>query len=471
MKKFISLLFFVFLSHNSFTQCYTTVVTQGSGGDIIAKRTDGSIWGRGPNLYGNLGNGTTGFVNALTQIGTDTNWTNTISAGGNNTFAIKTNGTLWVWGQNNGGSLGLGLTDVTTIVPLTQVGTATTWIKVVTFGRTPLAIKNDGTLWSWGTNIEGKLGTGNTNNSYQVTVPTQVGTTTNWQSVYAGTAGNFAIKTDGTLWSWGSESPVQLGYPDANVNNAYRIPHQVGTDTNWATVSVGSSITCGIKTDGTLWAWGSTNFGSANYLFGNGIETYTSITPIQIGTDTNWATISVDSYTITALKSNGTRWGWGYNTQYQLGMGLGMNTLVTVPTQSDTATDWVYTNYYIGLKQNSSLYYWFYLSPGGAGLQVFTPTLYGTDCSLATKDFTASDISVYPNPVSTIATIRLNEIVGNNCEVKVVNNLGQTVYEDKKILLNDANEFLLNMANIPSGVYTVRIKSNTKVLQTKIIKK
>ena len=124
----------------------------------------------------------------------------------------------------------------------------------------------------------------------------------------------------------------------------------------------------------------------------------------------------------------------------------------------------------IGLKQNNSIYYWFSLFPGGAANRVYVPTLYGTDCSLATKDFTTSNIAVYPNPVSTIATIRLNETVGNNCEVLVVNNLGQTVYEDKKILLNDANEFQLNIANIPSGVYTVRIKSNTKVVQTKIIK-
>ena len=468
MKTIKLAVLFLFLSHNSFAQCYTTVVS--TGNDIIAKRTDGSLWGRGANLTGNLGNGTTGFVGTLTQIGTDTNWTNTISVGGNNTFAIKTDGTLWVWGKNNGGSLGLGLTDNTVIVSITQVGIVSTWTKVVTFGRTPLAIKNDGTLWSWGTNSEGKLGNGNTDNNYQVNVPMQVGAATNWQSVYAGTAGNFAIKTDGTLWSWGSASPVLLGYPNATINNSYRTPHQVGSDTNWATVSVGSSITCGIKTDGTLWAWGSTNFGSANYLFGNGIETYTSITPMQIGMDTNWATISVANYTITAFKTNGTRWGWGSNSFYELGMGQDMNAFVTVPTQSDAATDWIYIYGNIGLKQSNSIFYWLGLYPYGAGLQVNTPTLYGTDCSLAIKDFAVSNIIVYPNPVTAIATIRLNETVANNCEVTVVNNLGQTVYENKKILLNDANEFLLNMANIPTGVYTVRIKSNTKVLQTKIIK-
>ena len=468
MKKFTSLLFFVFLSYNSFAQCYTTVLNNGS--NIFAKRTDGSLWSRGANLSGNLGNGTTGYVNALTQIGTDTNWTNTISPGGDNTFAIKTNGTLWAWGQNTFGTLGLGLPNQEIVAIPTQVGTATTWVKVIIGPGISLAIKSDGTLWSWGTNSAGKLGTGNTDNNYQVNVPTQVGTATNWQSVYSGFAGNFAIKNDGTLWSWGSVSPVQLGYPNANVNNAYRTPHQVGTDTNWATVSVGSTITFGIKTDGTLWAWGRTNIDSAPYLFGNGLQPYTSIIPIQIGTDTNWATISVASETITALKTNGTRWGWGYNSQYQLGMGLGMNAFVTVPTQSDTATDWITINYTTGLKQNNSLYYWFGLFPYGAGLQVNVPTLYGTDCSLATKDFAINKVVVYPNPVSTFAIIRLDEAVDNNCEVTVVNNLGQTVYEDKKIFLNDANEFQLNMANIPTGVYTIRIKSNTKVLQTKIIK-
>ena len=468
MKKSMLILFFLFLSYNSFAQCYTTVVT--SRNDIIAKRTDGTLWGRGANLYGNLGLGTTGLVSVLTQIGTATNWTNTISAGGSNTFAIKTDGTLWVWGQNTFGTLGLGLPNQEIVAIPTQVGVANTWVKVINGPGISLAIKSNGTLWSWGTNNAGKLGTGNTDNIYQVNVPTQVGIAINWQSVYSGFAGNFAIKTDGTLWSWGSGTSNQLGYPNANVNNAYRTPHQVGTDTNWATVSVGSTITFGIKTDGTIWAWGRTDIDSAPYLFGNGLQPYTSILPIQIGTDTNWKIVSVDSETITALKTNGTRWGWGYNSQYQLGMGLGMNAFVTVPTQSDTATDWITINYTTGLKQNNSLYYWNGLYPYGAGLQVNVPTLYGTDCSLATKNFAINEIVAYPNPVSTIATIRLNEFIGNNCEVRVVNNLGQTVYEDKKMILNDANEFLLNMASIPTGVYTVRIKCNTKVLQTKIIK-
>ena len=119
----------------------------------------------------------------------------------------------------------------------------------VSGGVHTIAIKTDGTLWSWGYNGWGQLGLGDTT---QRTTPTQVGTETTWASVSGGDYYTIAIKTDGTLWSWGYNSYGQLGLGDTSQRSTTT---QVGTETTWASVSGAGSHTIAIKTDGTLWSW------------------------------------------------------------------------------------------------------------------------------------------------------------------------------------------------------------------------
>ncbi|MDM1555989.1 T9SS type A sorting domain-containing protein [Chryseobacterium indologenes] len=289
----------------------------------LGLKTDGTLWAWGNNADRQLGDGTSVNRNSPLQIGEENNWMQ-ISGGNYHSVALKTDGTLWSWGLNNSGQLGNG--GGSAGIP-TQIGTATDWSSAAASGFYTLAIKSNGTLWAWGQNNFGQLGDGTTTNRY---IPTQIGTANDWKIVVPGVQNTLAIKTDGTLWAWGYNGTGQLGDGTTTQRNS---PIQVGTDSDWKSVSVGSSHTLAIKTNGTLWAWGSNIYGQ----LGDG-TTINSYTPIQIGTATNWQSVHGDSYfSSAAIKTDGTLWAWGWNNNGQLGDGTTYTKLV--PTQIGTAAD------------------------------------------------------------------------------------------------------------------------------------
>jgi hypothetical protein len=194
-------------------------------------------------------------------------------------YAFKTDGTLWVWGQNDFGQLGLGNT-VSRSSPV-QLGTGTNW-DTASFGNNGssypfvLALKYDGTLWSWGNNTYGQLGLGNT---VSRSSPVQVGTGTNWAEIASNVATSAAIKTDGTLWTWGAGLDGRLGLgADTSSRSS---PVQVGTGTNWRKVFVTYGGMAALKTDNSLWVWGR----AAKYGRTGGANTSS---PVQIGTSTDY---------------------------------------------------------------------------------------------------------------------------------------------------------------------------------------
>jgi len=178
-----------------------------------------------------------------------------VSGGYNHTLATKTDGTLWSWGYNGGGQLGVG--DITNRSSPVQVGALTTWATIAGGNGTSIAIKTDGTLWSWGDNTYGNLGLGNTTN---YSSPKQVGALTNWLTMRMGNTSRntIATKIDGTLWSWGININGVLGL--GNITN-YSSPKQVGALTTWLNISAGAYFTIATKTDNTLWAWGANFYG------------------------------------------------------------------------------------------------------------------------------------------------------------------------------------------------------------------
>ena len=238
------------------------------------------LWGWGVGSNGQLGLGNTTDYSSPKQIGSD-NWSS-VSCGYDHNLAIKPNGTMWSWGQFGNGGLGLGGSFQHRSSP-TQIGALTTWSKISADGSSSMAIKTDGTMWSWGNNDNGRLGLGDTTNQSS---PVQIGALTTWSSVSCGGYTGFAaaIKTDGTMWSWGYNIFGQLGLGNETNQSS---PVQIGALTTWSSVSSKGYRAHAIKTDGTLWSWG---FGN-NGRLGLGNTTYYS-SPKQVGSSTNWRSVS-----------------------------------------------------------------------------------------------------------------------------------------------------------------------------------
>ena len=185
---------------------------------------------------------------------------------------------LYTWGIGIEGALGQD--NTTSVSSPVLVGSGPSWSYVAGGGSNVLAIKSDGSLWAWGRDDYGALGLNTASINYSS--PVQVGALTTWSKVSTWSGGDHtaAIKTDGTLWTWGSGGLGQLGHNDAISLSS---PVQVGAETNWDTVSSGNAFTAAIKTDGTLWTWGAGNQGR---LGQNNTTSYSS--PVQVGAETDW---------------------------------------------------------------------------------------------------------------------------------------------------------------------------------------
>jgi len=323
------------LGHNSKVQYSSPIQVPGttwsSAGNtvngafrILLTKTDGTLWAMGGNFSGELGQNSPGPSHRSSPVQIPgTTWSSS-GTGHYSSFAIKTDGTLWSWGAGSNGRLGLN-DNISRSSPVQIPGT--TWASIDPGSGAAGAIKTDGTLWMWGDNSTfGKLGQNNkTNYSSPVQIP---GTT--WSSICVSQYTASATKTDGTLWTWGNNDNGALGHnaPEASKRSS---PTQV-PGTTWSIVSEADSTTAAIKTDGTLWTWGG---GGQGQLAQNNRTSYSS--PVQIP-GTTWSKVDVGSGFMGAIKTDGTAWSWGYGT---LGS-LGHNNTVkySSPVQIGSGTDW-----------------------------------------------------------------------------------------------------------------------------------
>lgn len=299
-------------TNNSYTISTSSPVQTVSGGTnwksavasqthSAAIKTDGTLWLWGNGYYGGLGNNS--FISRSSPVQTvsgGTNW-KSISISPFSSAAIKTDGSLWLWGYGNRGTLGNN-SLVNRSSPVQTISAGTNW-KSISNGLTMLAIKIDGTLWGWGANINGTLGT---NSLIDRSSPVQtISGGTNWKSVSLTSNFSGAIKTDGTLWMWGSSYHGGLGN---NSRISASSPVQtISSGTNWKSVAVGPGNTSAIKTDGTLWMWGCSSIGE----LGNNSPISRS-SPVQtVSGGTNWLKTSLYANNTAAIKTDGTLWMWG----------------------------------------------------------------------------------------------------------------------------------------------------------------
>ena len=259
------------------------------------------------------------FAGTATVSAEDYVW-KSVTAGDATTYGIRSDGSLWSWGWNEKGQSGNGVSERTATPTLADGNRV--WKKTVGGKAYGFFLAEDGSLWAAGTATNGVQGT---NDGVDHKVLTRIGTDNDWADMACSRFWGysaFAIKTNGTLWSWGENSAGQLGIGNTQ---AQTLPVQVGTDTDWKQVAAGVSSVLALKTDGSLWGWGLNMNGE---LFGyEGRQS----SPVRLGSETDWEKVLVIEFRAYAVKKDGTLWAWGDNSRNL----LGFNT----PTEEESTSE------------------------------------------------------------------------------------------------------------------------------------
>ncbi len=311
------------------------------GGSSVAHfvKEDGTLWGTGEAGNGRLGDGTTVDKSSPVQIGALTDWSTvggTVVTG----HSIKTDGTLWAWGRAAAGGLGNGTITPDLSSPV-QIGALTDWGQVDSMNNGAAAVKTDNTLWVWGEGAFGRLGNSSTTD---LSSPVQIGALTDWAQVSCATSFTFAIKTDGTLWSWGDGADGRTAQGNTTDISS---PVQVGALTDWLFVECENNGGMAIKTDGTLWGWGRNQFGQL------GQENTTAVSsPVQVGALTDWDKLTYATEHMMAIKTDGTLWACGRGNSGRLGFGNSdVSSPIQIGALTDWASVSAYSSSTYGIRQ------------------------------------------------------------------------------------------------------------------------
>ncbi|MDB6065129.1 MAG: rcc [Pedosphaera sp.] len=242
--------------------------------------------------------------------------------GARHTMALLADGSVWTWGSNVAGKLGNNLSSVDyndasqdSHLPLKvhgpgNVGYLNSIVAISAGEGHNMALRSDGTVWTWGYNANAQLGNGTTNDAW---TPVQVSNLSDVVAISGRGYHCLALKADGTVWAWGYNQYGQLGI--GSTNNTL-VPVQVLGLTNPAAISAGYTTSLALMTNGTVWVWGT---GRKGELGQGGVNT--SYTPVQVVGLSNVVSVSADFQEPEALKSDGTIWMWGWNNYGQLGNG------------------------------------------------------------------------------------------------------------------------------------------------------
>lgn len=258
--------------------------------------SDGSLWSWGSDFFGwpvlGLGNQKNRSTR-LRRVGNETNW-RSISADMGHNLAIKSDGTIWTWGESVQPRFARG-TPIPIPVPAAP---GNDWKQAAAGGVHSVALKKDGTLWGWGNNWAGSVGISSTNGS---SVPVQIGSATNWIKVWAGILETVAMQSDGSLWYWGENPNPAIAQEASHIFT----PMRISPDTNWVDVGFGVNTVFAIKLDGTLWTWGR----QADRYTGASDPAQDAI-PARVGTNSDWRSICATTgwWCNGLIKKDGSLW-------------------------------------------------------------------------------------------------------------------------------------------------------------------
>ena len=469
MKKLLLTSTFTLLSFATiFGQAGTVCWRKVSAGQnfTLAIKADGTLWGWGINSN-QLGLGYSGNQNLPIQIGTANDWM-TVSAGADHALAIKTTGTLWAWGSGIFGQLGNGLFNSATW-NVTQVGTATDWLKVSAGTKFSLAIKTNGTLWSWGLNGLGQLGNGTIVNT---NIPNQVGTATNWSKIDAGNEYSLAIDTGGFLYAWGDNTFGQFGN---GTNTGSLSPMIVSSSNFWTNISAGFTHSIILNSFGFMFTAGDNSQGQ----LGNGTNTAsnTFIPATSTGAQFQYIAISAGQYDSLAIKNDNTLWSWGNNNQGQLG--LGNNTNTNTLSQVGSSNTWFDIS--AGYVHSQALENNFNLWSTGRGLEgqlaIGSNTAFNTlqfvSCptsALSVNEINIQKANAYPNPTNGIINLDYNLENASTITLKITTIQGQLIQETKIDKSSGLQTDSIDLSALANGMYFISIHSTNANYSIKVIK-
>lgn len=338
----------------------------GANSHSVALKNDGTVWTWGENDLGQLGDGTrdSRYTHIQVSVITDTAIA-AIAAGGSHTSVLKKDGTVWSWGYNYYGQLGSGTKSNWSLTAV-QANGLTDVIAIASGQYVHMAaLKSDGTVWTWGRNSNGQLGDGTTTDRYS---PVQVNGLTDVIAIAAGRDHTSAVKNDGTVWTWGLNFSGQLG--DGTTTDRYS-PVQVSGLSGVAAITCGAGFTLALKNDGTVWGWG----------YDGGDGTTNKTTPYQVSGLTNIISIAAKWNHAIALKSDGTVWTAGYNSSGQLGDGTTVDRTTFAQVDGLTGITAIATGaeHSLALKNDGTVWAWGLNGAGQLGdgtiINKTTPTL------------------------------------------------------------------------------------------------
>ncbi|WP_274654621.1 fibronectin type III domain-containing protein [Paenibacillus humicola] len=273
-----------------------------AGGPPQALTTDGSVWQWSPRFQ------TPAKLQGLGSVVA-------ISVGIQNNLVLQSDGTVWAWGDNYERQLGLcDPTDGSDRTTPVQVCNLSSMVAIASGDIHNLALKSDGTVWTWGDNRWGQLGDGRYSSSdgwepSDIAGPVQVQDLRSVVAIAAGEDHSLALKSDGTVWAWGSNAYGQLGI-GSRATYTSNIPVQVQGLSSVVAIAANGYHNLAVKSDGTVWQWGFTTGGEMYRFTPEEVQGLHSVSAVAAGYDHNLA-----------LKTDGTVWAWGDNSSGQLGDG------------------------------------------------------------------------------------------------------------------------------------------------------
>jgi alpha-tubulin suppressor-like RCC1 family protein len=429
----------------------------------------GNLRSWGYNNYGELGNGNY----------TDTNvpvWASNpsliniadVSAAENYTLVLKDDSTVWGVGQNNHGQIGIGSfvgsTLTTQVHGPGNVGFLTGITAIATGFGHAVALKSDGTVWTWGFNMYGQIGNGTNTNC---NVPVLVSSLSGIVSIGAGLHQSFAIKNDGTVWVWGCNNMGQLGL--GNLTNS-NIPIQNTLLTSIVAIAGGWRHGIALKNDGTVLAWGVNQYGQ----LGNGNFVDSSV-PVPVNGLTGIIAIDCGHHHSLALKSDSIIWSWGHNNWGQLGDGTYVDRNLPVPVNVLTqVTEFSAGGYFsLAIKINGTAWSWGENNEGelgnGHNTAVNNPGQITGLCQPITtgigQDSSPAKVSVFPNPSNGTFQLNFENKLRENGEVEIYNLLGEIIFTSA---INDSVS-TIDLTGQPGGIYFINIHAGTETVTQKII--